>query len=116
MHRLYQRQEAQIEAQHVVFGMVDDPGHLVGMQPWVERVQHPARAADAVIQLQVAVAVPGDGADAAGGRDTGRVQRVGDLPRAAGDFGPAGPVDVALHPSRDDLAVSVMPLGKHDQA
>ena len=62
--RLDQRQEGQVEEQDLVFGMVGDPDDLVGMQARVERVQHRARAGDRVVQLQVAVAVPGQRGDA----------------------------------------------------
>ena len=42
VHRLHQRQEGQVEAQHLVFGVVGDPGDLVGMQARVDGVQHAA--------------------------------------------------------------------------
>ena len=62
--RLDQRQEGQVEEQDLVFGMVGDPDHLVGMQARVQRVQHGARARHRVVQLHVAVAVPGQRGDA----------------------------------------------------
>ena len=42
MHRLHQRQKAQVKTQHLVFGMVGNPGDLVGMQARVDGVQHTA--------------------------------------------------------------------------
>jgi hypothetical protein len=32
VHRLHQGQESQVKAQHLVFGVVDDPGNLLGVQ------------------------------------------------------------------------------------
>ena len=57
--RLDDGQEGHVETQHLVFGMVGDQGHLLGDQPRVDGVHHPAAAADAVVQLEVAVTVPG---------------------------------------------------------
>jgi hypothetical protein len=64
VHGLDQRQESEIEAQGLVFGMVRDPRDLVGMQARIDGVQHAPAAAHAVIELQVAVAVPGQRGDA----------------------------------------------------
>ena len=47
-HGLDQRQEGQVEEQHLVLGMVGDPHHLVGVQARVERVQHRADALEIV--------------------------------------------------------------------
>ena len=43
VHRLDDGQEGHVEAQHPVFGVVGDPGDLVGVQARVEGVQHAAR-------------------------------------------------------------------------
>jgi len=43
------------------------------------------------------------------------VERIGDLARAGRDLSPGGPMNVALHPPRDDLGVAVMALGELDQ-
>ena len=42
VHRLHQRQEGQVEAQHLVLGVVGDPGDLVRVQARVDGVQHAA--------------------------------------------------------------------------
>ena len=42
VHRLHQRQEGDVKAHHLVFGMVDDPGDLIRMQSRVDGVQHTA--------------------------------------------------------------------------
>ena len=66
VHRLHQRQEGHVEAQHLVFGVVGDPGDLVRMQARIDGVQHAPGAADAEVHFQVAIAVPGQGGDAVG--------------------------------------------------
>ena len=43
VHGLDDGQESHVKAQHLVFGMVGNPGDLLGMQPRIEGVQHPAR-------------------------------------------------------------------------
>ena len=42
VHRLHDGQEGHVKAQHLVFGVVGDPGHLVGVQARVDGVQHAA--------------------------------------------------------------------------
>ncbi|MNT51041.1 hypothetical protein D3C72_1879890 [compost metagenome] len=115
MHRLHQRQEAQVEAQDLVFGMVGDPRDLVGVQARVDGVQHAAAAAHAVVQLQVAVAVPGQGGDAVAEQQLLAIQRIGHLPGARCDVAPGATVDIALDTARDDLAVAVVALDELDQ-
>ena len=46
-----------------VFGVVDDPGDLLGEQARVQRVQHGADAHRAIPGLDVARGVPGQGGD-----------------------------------------------------
>ena len=58
-HGLHQGQEAEVEKHHLVFSVVGDVDHLVGVQARVQCLQHGSRAADAEVQLHVAVAVPG---------------------------------------------------------
>ena len=36
----HQGQKTHVKAQHVVFGVVHDPGQLLGVQTWVQGVQH----------------------------------------------------------------------------
>ena len=65
--RLDQRREGEIEEQVSVLGVVDDVGDLLRKQPRIDRVQHRPRAGDAVVELQVAVAVPRERGDAIAG-------------------------------------------------
>jgi hypothetical protein len=62
--RLDHRQEGEVEEQHAILGVVGDVDDLVGMQARVERVQHRAQSRDRVVELEVAVAVPGERRDA----------------------------------------------------
>ncbi len=59
VNRLDDGQEAHVETQDLILGVVGNPGDLLRMQAWVERMQHPPRTADTKVQLEVAVAVPG---------------------------------------------------------
>ena len=56
---LDQRHEGEVEEQHPVPGIVDDPGDLLGEEPGIDGVRDRADAADAVPELEMAVAVPG---------------------------------------------------------
>ncbi len=94
--------------------MVGDPGHLLGVQARVDGVQHTARAAHTKVQLQVAVPVPSQRGDAGTLGHLLRIQRVGHLARAAAHIGPGVAVDIPFHPTRNDLAVTVVLLGKFD--
>jgi hypothetical protein len=116
-HGLDQRQEGHVEAQHLVFGVVGDVGDLVGVQARVDGVQHRAHAADRVVQLHVAVAVPGQRGHAVAA--TSRPARPAPWPwarRERGQLLVGGAVDVAFDAARDDLAFAVVvPLGVHEQ-
>ena len=114
-HGLDQRQESHVEEQHLVFGVVGDVDDLVRVQPRVQSVQHDARAADAEVQLHVAVAVPGQCGHAFTLLNTQRGQRVGHAARAPGDFLVGGAVDVAFHAPRDHFLLGVVALGVGDE-
>jgi hypothetical protein len=115
MNGLHQRQERHVEAQHLVFGMVRDPGDLVRVQPRVDGVQHTPRAARAKVDFQVTVAVPGERRHPVGEQQVHAIERVGDLARALGDVTPGVAVDVALHSPGHYLGVAVVALGVVDQ-
>ena len=114
-HRFDQRQEGHVEEQHLVFGMVGDVDHLVGMQARVQRVQHRAGPGHAVVQLQVAVAVPGQRADGLAGLDAQRRHRLGHLARAHRQVLVGVAVDIPFHAARDDLLLAMVVLGVHQQ-
>jgi hypothetical protein len=110
-----QRQEGEVEEQHLVFGVVGDVGDLVGVQARVDGVQHRARARHRVVQLHVAVAVPGQRGHAVAHLDAQTRQRVGHAARTRGQFLVGGAVDVAFDPARHDLAFGVVPFGVNDE-
>ena len=65
-----------VDEDHLVLGVVDDVGELLGEQPDVERVQHPAAARRGEVELEVAGGVPAEGGDpAVGARCRGRRAR-----------------------------------------
>ena len=57
--RAHDRQERQIEADDSIFCVVDDPSDLLGRQPRIDSVQHAGTATNPVVQLEMAIAVPG---------------------------------------------------------
>ena len=105
---LHQRQEAEVEAQHLVFRVVDDPGDLVGEEPRVDGVAHQLRARGAVVDLEVPVAVPGQRADPVAGLAAEPGQRLRQLAGAQLCIGVGVAVDVALDPLGDDLGVAAV--------
>ena len=52
-----------LDEDHLVVGVVDDVDELLGEEPDVERVQHPAGAGHGEVQLEVHRGVPAEGAD-----------------------------------------------------
>ena len=67
--RPQQAEQRAVDEDHLVLGVVDDVGDLLGEQADVERVQHPAGAGRREVQLEVAGGVPGEGGHPAVGRD-----------------------------------------------
>jgi hypothetical protein len=110
------RQEGQVEEQHLVVGVVDDVGDLFRVQAGIDRVQHGAGARDAVIQFEVPVAVPGQRGHPVAHGDAQAVQRIGQLARAGGRIAPGVAVQVALDAARDDFAIAVVARGEFDDA
>jgi len=115
VHRLHQRQEGHVKAQHLVFGVVDDPGNLVRVQAGVDGVQHAARATHAKVHLHVAVAIPGQGRHTVAELQLLGIQCVGQLAGAGRQVAVGVTVDIAFHPARDDFCITVVALGKLDQ-
>ena len=79
---LDQGQKRQIKEQEPVFGVVDDVDELLGEQARVDGVADRAAPRNAVVQLQVAVGVPGQGPDSVAGLDAQLREGIGQL------FGP----------------------------
>ena len=114
VHGLHQGQKAQVKAQHLVFGVIHNPGHLLKVQARVDGVQHPARAAHAVIHLQVAVTVPGNAGHPGTLGQAQGIQRLRQLLGALAHCGPGGAVNIALHPARDHFGRAVVVGRKFD--
>ena len=79
---LDQRQEREVEEDQPVAGMVDDVGELVVEQPRVDRVDDRAHPRYAVVELEVAITIPGERSDAVARSDAQPGQRVGEPARA----------------------------------
>jgi hypothetical protein len=75
-----------VHEHHVVLGVVDHEGQLLGKEPDVERVQDPAGARHGPVEREVVGGVPGERADPGVGRHAQRVQH------AAEPAGPVGPL------------------------
>jgi len=108
-------QQVQVDEQQPVLGVVDDVDDLLGKQPRVDGVTHRAHPRDAVIELEVAIAVPGQGADAVARRDAEINQRFGHLLGPQPGVAISVAMDVALDPSRHDFRVAVVQRGVLDQ-
>ena len=105
---LHQRQKAHVKAQHLVFGVIGNPGNQIGVQARVDGVQHPAGATDAVVQLKVAVAVPGQCGDPVAELQPHGIQCIGHLACTTGSVFVGVAVNIALDTARDNFNVSVM--------
>ena len=104
------RQQRAVDEHDVVLGVVGDVDQLLGEQPDVERVQHPAGARGGEVELQVRGGVPAERGDPPVGRDAQRVQR---RRQPAHPHGPVGHRrrDLALRRGRDDRLVAEQLLG-----
>ena len=95
--------------------MVEDVHDLVGMQAGIDGVQHRSGAGHGVIELEVAVAVPGDRADPLARRDAETGERLRHAPGARGQVPERRAVNTTLDAPGDNLLFTVMPLGMHEQ-
>ena len=90
-----------------VVGVGDDVGDLIGVQARVDGVADRADARDAVVDLQMAVGVPGQRADPLAVAHAQPAQRVRELGRALAGSAIRRAVDRPLDAARDDLHVAV---------
>ena len=84
--RLDERRENRVEEHIRVFRVMHDVLDLVGKEPRIDRVQNASRAGHAIIEFQMALAVPGEGRDAVAAARPERVERVRDSFGARRDF------------------------------
>ena len=114
-NRLNEWQERHVETHHLVFRMVHDPRHLVGMQARIHRVQHAPRARNTVVKLEVPIAIPRQRSDARRTRQPHLIECIGNTLRAAIDFSVIRAVNVAFNATRNDLSVSVIRRREFDR-
>ena len=105
--RFEQRDEGHVDEDVAVVGVIDDVRNLRRVQPRIDRMAHGADPADAVVALEVPVAVPGDRRDADAFNDPQRAQRVREprRPRLGVPIGVA--VNRPFDRARDDLAAAI---------
>src|SRR5579885_2833224 len=79
---LDERDEGEVEEDVAVLGMIDDVDDLLGEEARIDGMADRAHAGDAIIDLEMAKAVPGKRADAVRLLDAQPNERIGELPRA----------------------------------
>ena len=84
--RLHERHEGKVDQRHPVFGVVDDPGDLLGEEARVDGVIDRARPGYAVPAFEVPVAIPGERRDAVAVLDLLAMKPLGDFQRAMADI------------------------------
>src|SRR3984957_2344469 len=89
---------------------------LVGKEPRIDRVQNASRAGHAIIDFQMAPAVPGEGRDAIAGTRPERVERVRNSFGARRDFGVVRAMDRSLRVAGYDLPAPMPGRGVVDEA
>ena len=102
-----QRQEGCVEEQRRVLGMVGDVSDLLGEQPGIDGVADGADAGDGVVELEVAVAVPGQRGHPVSRLDAEPDQRIGEPADALAGSAVAVAVEAAFHGLRNDLDVGI---------
>ena len=76
---LHQRQEVGVEKHVLIFGVIDDVGHLLREQSRVDGVAYIAAAGGGVVGFEMAVVVPGQGGDTVTLREPPAGKAVGQL-------------------------------------
>ena len=113
---LDQRQKRQIEEQRRVLRVVGDVGDLLGEQARVDGVADGADAGDGVVELEVAVAVPGQRRHAVARLDAEADESVGEPADALARLCVAVAVHAALNGLGDHLNVGEDICGEVDHA
>jgi len=112
---LDQRQEAGIEEQQPIFGVVDDVLDLLREEARIDRVQNRPHSGHAVVQLHMPITVPGQRRDPLTGADAKRRQRVRQLAGTAPEVGIGTTMDRPLARARDDLRLRMQAGSVLDQ-
>ena len=104
-----QRGEAPVHDEHLVARVIDDVGEVIGREPHVDGVQHTPGQRSRVVDLEMGLAVRGEGADPRVGSGAQRVQRRSEASH------PHRPLPNSRHPvavaiGSDDACVAEHPL------
>ena len=109
-----QADQRPVDEDHLVLGVVDDVDELLGEQPDVQRVQHPAGARDGEVELEVAGRVPGEGGHPAVVADAEVVEHAAEPAGALGPVAVGGALD-AGGGGGDELLVEEQRLGPPEE-
>ena len=112
--RLHQRHEGQVDEHDPVFGVVDDPGDLLGEQARIDGVIDRAGADDAVPGFEMAIAVPGERRDPIAELDPVALEPLGDLERALANLAIVGVMHRPFDRPRGDLLLRELDGGEID--
>ena len=105
---LDQRGEIDVEEDVAVIGVVGDVGDLFREQARIDGVADGGHARYGVVDLEMAVGIPRQGADAVAGADAERQQHARQLPRAATGIGVGVAMGAADRQAGDDFSVAVI--------
>ena len=109
------RQQARVDHDDLVLGVVGDVGDLVGEEPDVEGVQHRAHRRHGQVDLEVLGVVPHEGRDPLVAVDAAGPQGSGQAAGSLGDVGERTATG-AVRRGRDDLGVGVHAGGVLEEA
>ena len=112
--RCEQPEQRLVGEDHLVIGVVDDVGQLLGEQPDVERVEDTTGTRRREVQLEVACGVPGERCHPAVVGDAERVEDAAQPPGALGPLRIGGPFESRPR-RRHDLLVAEVLLGPIEQ-
>jgi hypothetical protein len=110
-NRTDQPGEADIDEQHLIPGVIDDVGDVVRMQPRIDGVADRLHPRGGVVNLQMAIAVPGEGADPVLRADAQPLHHPHQPPGAGFDIPPRIAVGGVFMRAGNDLGRPMMPGG-----
>jgi hypothetical protein len=102
------RQEGQIDEKQLVFGIVDDPGDLLGEEARVHRVIDASDSHQAIPDLQVPPVVPGKRRGPLAELEPVRIEPLGDAQRAGAQLAIVRAMDRPFHRAGDDFSTAMM--------
>ncbi|EAV43465.1 hypothetical protein SIAM614_02271 [Stappia aggregata IAM 12614] len=111
----HDRQEGEINEQQPVLGVIDDIDHLFRRKTRIDGVADGADAGNCIVELEMAIAIPGKCRDAVALADTERLQAMAQPGDAAGGFLVGCAVNIAFRPHGNDLAGRISIRCKGDE-